>query len=485
MNTLSNINLTAEGELHRLFGLTGAQVQRVLALATKGGGNGAYGDIFFQAGSEQRIVLDQGVIRSTSGSSLNGAGVRVVVGDKSGYSHTDNVNITNLRRCADIAGAIIVHSSGSNNVPLGSSGLPHNLYPVASSATDVELSIKIAILKKIDALARAYDSRIVNVTASIECEQYTVVIATSHGDLFLDVRPLVRIDVSCLAQDGERRENSHSGGGGRFEFALLAAEGFWTEHAQAAAQQAIDLLSATAAPAGEMDVVLGSGWPGVLVHEAVGHGLEGDFNRKGTSAFSTLMGQNVASPLVTIVDDGTIANRRGSLNIDDEGTPTSRTVLIEGGRLVGYMQDKQNAALIGADLTGNGRREDFRFAPMPRMTNTYMDTGPHHPDEIIASVKRGLYATSFGGGNVNITNGDFTFSATLAYLIEDGKITRPVKGATLIGNGPKALHKVTMVGNDLELDRGVGVCGKNGQGVPVGVGMPTIRINGVTVGGQA
>ncbi len=481
-----NIRPKPESELHRLFGLSYEQVQRVLGEATKSsGGKNAFCDIFFQAGSSQSIALDQGVIKSTSGSTVNGAGVRVVVGDKTGYSHTDHVNITNLRRCAGIARAIIEHSSGADNVPLAPRGKQHNLYPVASSPVDADLAIKIETLKKIDQFCRAYDPRIINVSTSIVCEQYTVIIATSRGDIFADIRPLLRLNVGCLAQDGNRRENGTSGGGGRLEFDELIAEDHWRDHAQTAAKQAIDLLSAAPAPAGVMDVVLGCGWPGVLVHEAVGHGLEGDFNRKGTSAFSSLMGESVASPLVTIIDDGTIADRRGSLNIDDEGTPTTRTVLIENGRLVGYLQDKQNAGLMKTGLTGNGRRQDFRYAPMPRMTNTYMAGGHHTPDEIISSVKRGIFATTFGGGQVDITNGDFTFSATCAYLIEDGKLTKAVKGATLIGNGPKALHHVTMVGNDVALDRGIGTCGKNGQGVPVGVGMPTIRINGVTVGGQS
>ena len=483
----STAQAAPETELHRLFGLSFTQVQRIIADATKGtGGRNAFCDIFFQAGSSQSITLDQGVIKNTSGETVNGAGVRVVVGDKTGYSHTDHVNVTNLRRCAGIARAIIEHSSGVDNVPLASTGKPHNLYPVATSPVDEDLAGKIAILRRIDAIARAYDPRIVNVSCSIGTELHTVLIATSLGDLFVDVRPLVRLNVSCLAQDGNRRENGTSGGGGRVSFSVLAGEDYFTDHATTAAKQAIDLLSATAAPAGEFDVVLGSGWPGVLIHEAVGHGLEGDFNRKGTSAFSSLMGEAVASPLVTVIDDGTLADRRGSLNIDDEGTPTTRNVLIEKGKLVGYIQDKQNASLMkGSRLTGNGRRQDFRFAPMPRMTNTYMAGGDSTPEEIIASVKRGIFATTFGGGQVDITNGDFTFSATCAYLIEDGKLTRPIKGATLIGNGPKALHNVTMVGNDEALDRGVGTCGKAGQGVPVGVGMPTIRINGVTVGGQS
>ena len=488
--TMHNL-ISPESELNRLFGLSYAQVQKAIADATKSsGGENAFCDIFFQAGASQSISLDQGVIKNTFGEIVNGAGVRVVVGDKTGYSHTDHVNITNLRKCAGIARAIIAYSAGANNVSLkditaGNASQAHNLYPVASSAVDVDLASKIAILKQIDKLARDYDPRIVNVSASIACEQDTIIIATSRGDILADVRPLVRLNVSCLAEEGKRRENSTSGGGGRFEFSVLADQTYWQEHALTAAKQAIDMLSAIAAPAGKMDVVLGPGWPGVLVHEAIGHGLEGDFNRKGTSAFSGRIGELVASPLVTVIDDGTMAGRRGSLNFDDEGTPTNSTVLIEKGKLVAYMQDKLNASLMKVKATGNGRRQDFRYAPMPRMTNTLIAGGQSDPAEIIKSVKRGIYAVTFSGGQVDITNGDFTFSATGAYLIENGKITSAIKGATLTGNGPEALHDVTMVGNDLELDRGIGMCGKNGQGVPVGVGMPTIRINGVTVGGQS
>lgn len=480
--------LVPEVELHQCFGVTYGQLQKVIADAAKGtAGKNGFCDVFLQAGSSHSLTLDQGVIKSASSSHVNGAGVRVVVGDKTGYSHTDDVTVSNLKRCATIARAICQHATDGGNLPLNFNDAmpkPHNLYAVGGSPVDIGLKEKIALLKQMDATARAKDARISNVTVMLMVEDYTVVIATSRGDIFCDRRPLVRLNVSCLAEEGTRRENGGSGGGGRFGFEVLNDTDYWQEHVRIATEQAIELLSAAPAPAGEMDVVLGAGWPGVLIHEAVGHGLEGDFNRKGTSAFSSLMGEAVASPLVTVVDDGTLEDRRGSLNMDDEGTPTGRTVLIENGRLTGYLQDRQNAGLMKSGLTGNGRRQDYRFAPIPRMTNTYMAEGESTPEEIIASVKRGIYATTFSGGQVDITNGDFTFSANGAYLIENGKITKPIKGATIIGNGPKALHKVTMVGNDVSLDRGIGTCGKDGQGVPVGVGMPTIRINGLTVGGS-
>lgn len=478
-----------ETELHNAFGLTYGQLQKIIADASKGsGGKNGFCDVFLQAGSAQSLTLDQEVIKSATSSHVNGAGVRVVVGDKSGYSHTDHVTVANLKRCATIARAISEHAQESANLALMENQKavqkPHNLYQISQSPASWDLKDKIALLRKMDQMARAYDPRISNVSVSLGVEDYTIIIATSRGDIFADKRPLVRLNISCLAEDGSKRENGSSGGGGRFDFQQLEDEAYWQEHVLIAAKQAIELLNADPAPAGEMDVVLGAGWPGVLIHEAVGHGLEGDFNRKGTSAFSSLMGQSVASKLVTVIDDGTIAERRGSLNMDDEGTPTGRTVLIENGKLTGYLQDRQNASLMKAGLTGNGRRQDYRFAPIPRMTNTYMAGGTSSPDEIIASVKRGIYATTFGGGQVDITNGDFTFSATCAYLIEDGKLTRPIKGATLIDNGPKALHQVAMVGNDVSLDKGIGTCGKDGQGVPVGVGMPTIRLNGITVGGS-
>ena len=471
-------------DLHRLFGLSTDQVESVMAQAIHGQ-PGAYCDIYFQAGSSESLAYDQQQLKSTSRDIVNGAGVRVVIGDKVGYSFTDYVTIDNLRKAATIARAIANYSNGVVTEPVAANPPTLNLYDIGISPTTVGLLDRIALLTKIDAEARAYDSRIENVSVSITAEDYEIIIANSLGGLLHDRRPLVRLNVGCIAAEGDRRENGGSGGGGRMEFSALAADSMWKYHANTAAKQAVDMLSAVAAPAGEMTVVLGNGWPGVLIHEAVGHGLEGDFNRKGSSAFSSLMGQQVASPLVTVVDDGTMANRRGSLNFDDEGTPTGTTTLIENGRLVGYMQDRQNATLMKAALTGNGRRESYRHVPMPRMTNTFMSGGQHTHDEIIRSVKYGLYAETFGGGQVNITNGDYTFTATCAWLIENGQLTRMVKGATLIGNGPKSLHNVSMVGNNMALDTGIGTCGKNGQGVPVGVGMPSIRMDKVTVGGSA
>ena len=478
---MKNANVTRE--LHRLFGLTTSQVESVLGTALRGRPAGGFCDIYFQTGTEESLGWDQGRLKTTSREVVSGAGVRVVIGDKVGYSFTDNVNVTNLRAAARIARSIADYSQGVVTEPLEAPTLKRDLYGIGISPTSIGLTERIALLKSIDSEARSVDHRIQNVSVSVAAEDYTIIIANSLGQLLLDRRPLVRLSVNCLAQDGARRETGSSGGGGRWEFSELSSEGVWKVHARTAAEQAVHLLSAGNAPAGEMTVVLGNGWPGVLIHEAVGHGLEGDFNRKGTSAFSKLMGERVASPLVTVVDDGTLACRRGSLNFDDEGTPTTSTVLIENGILRGYMQDRQNAQLMGVALTGNGRRESYRHVPMPRMTNTFMAGGQHSREEIIRSVKHGLFAETFGGGQVDITNGNFTFSATSAWVIEDGKLVRPVKGATLIGNGPKALHNVSMVGNDMALDTGIGTCGKSGQGVPVGVGMPTIRLDNVTVGG--
>lgn len=477
-------NANVVQELSRLFGLSSEQLDSVLAIACKGN-ELAYCDIYFQAGSHESMSYDQGQLKSTSREIVNGAGVRVVIGDKVGYSFTDHVNVTNLRRAAKTARAIAEYANGVSTVPVAANSPSANLYQIGVSPTTIGVAERLSLMQKIDAEARSCDARIENVMVSVSAEDYIIIIANSLGSLLIDRRPLVHLSVSCIAREGDRREAGKSGGGGRMEFSMLEADELWKTHAQTAAKQAVDLLSAVQAPAGEMTVVLGHGWTGVLIHEAVGHGLEGDFNRKGTSAFSSLMGERVASPLVTVVDDGTLANRRGSLNFDDEGTPTGTTVLIENGILKGYMQDRQNATLMSVALTGNGRRESYRHLPMPRMTNTYMSGGQHSPEEIIRSVKKGIYAETFGGGQVDITNGDFTFSATCAWEIENGKLTRLVKGATLIGNGPKALHNVSMVGNDMALDTGIGTCGKSGQGVPVGVGMPTIRLDKVTVGGSA
>ncbi len=481
------LSSSTESQLSSLFGVTADQLDRVIGAAVNGRQNqGAFCDVYLQGGTDQGLVWDQGILKRTSCSVVKGGGVRVVLGDKTGYAYTDHPNFTNLRTAAKTARTIADHTRevpAQAIVEMTGSGKPHNLYAIQATPVDVELSEKIALLRSIDEAARAHDPRIANVTISLGVEDYTIVIANSFGDVIVDKRPLIRLSVSCLAIDGERKEQGSSGGGGRYEFDFFSDHERWRTHAIEAAKEAIAMLGAVPAPAGEMTVVLGPGWPGVLIHEAVGHGLEGDFNRKGTSAFSSLLGEKVASPLCTIVDEGVLPGRRGSLNVDDEGTPTQRTVLIEKGILKGFLQDRLNANLMHTALTGNCRRESYQHAPMPRMTNTYLAGGEQSPEEIIKSVKHGIYATTFGGGQVDITNGNFTFSARGAFLIENGQLTRAVKGATLIGNGPKALHRVTMVGNDMSLDEGIGTCGKNNQGVPVGVGMPTVRIEDVTVGG--
>ncbi len=474
--------------LHRLFGLSPEQVDKVLHIATSGNHGGAvYSDIYFEHGADQSVMFDQGVVKDTSLNIVRGAGVRVVIGDKTGYSYTDHVNVTNLKRAATIARAIAEYGSDVGPQEVGisqASGTPHDLYHIETSPLAVPLSEKIELVKKADALTRAIDARIKNVTASIATSDRTIIIANSLGhEPVVDLRPMIRMQVSCLAEENNRRETGSFGGGNRVEYSYLLADDFWKTLCHNAANNAIDLLSAEAAPAGEMTVVLGGGWPGVLFHEAVGHGLEGDFNRKGTSAFSKRIGEKVASELCTIIDDGTIKDRRGSLNVDDEGVPTTRTVLIENGILKGYLQDRMNGGLMGVGSTGNGRRQSYKFAPMPRMTNTFLDGGTATPEEIIRGVEYGIYAADFNGGEVDITSGKFTFTASIAKVIEKGKFTKTIKGATLVGNGPEALKHISAVGNDVALDNGIGTCGKNGQGVPVGVGMPTIRIDHMTLGG--
>ena len=477
--------ITPSQYLAKTFGLTPAQLDKVLGVAVVSRDKGAFSDIYFQVGTTEGLVFDQGILKNPSRSDVSGAGVRVVIGDKTGYSYTDHVNFRNLTAAARNAATIALHANAVEPVQVGPKRQQHNLYPLEGILIGLPLQEKVDLLMMIDKECRKYDPRIKNATVSLSIQEETVIIVTSLGDLILDRRPLVRLGVTCLAEEGARRESGSSSGGGRVDFEFFLEDERWKKHAHKAAQEAIGLLSAVPAPAGEMTVVLGNGWPGVLIHEAVGHGLEGDFNRKGTSAFSKMIGQKVASDLCTIIDDGTVPGRRGSLNIDDEGVPTSNTVLIEKGVLKGYLQDRTNGGLMRHGSTGNGRRESYRHVPMPRMTNTYLAGGQSTPEEIIKSVKRGLYAVTFGGGQVDITNGDYTFSATSAILIEDGKLTKAVKGATLIGNGPKSLHHVAMVGNDMALDEGTGTCGKRGQSVPVGVGMPTIRIDGVTVGGTS
>jgi TldD protein len=442
-----------------------------------------YADLYFQYSRGESWSLEEGIVKSGSFHIEQGVGVRAVSGEKTAFAYSDDISLPALEAAAQATRAIARQGAeGSTAVTRRNEGralyLPHD--PIGS----LKDADKVALLERLERMARARDPRVQQVIASLAAEYEVVLVARSDGVLGADVRPLVRMSLQVIAEENGRREQGSAGGGGRFDYAYFSDE-MLHGYADKAVDQALVNLQARAAPAGKMTVVLGPGWPGVLLHEAVGHGLEGDFNRKGSSAFSGRIGERVASPGVTVVDDGTIARRRGSLNIDDEGNPTQRTVLIEDGVLRGYLQDSLNARLMGVPVTGNGRRESFAHAPMPRMTNTYMLAGDKDPQEIIASVKRGLYAVNFGGGQVDIVSGKFVFSASEAYMIEDGKVTYPVKGATLIGNGPDALTRVSMIGNDLELDTGVGTCGKEGQSVPVGVGQPTLRIDGLTVGGTA
>ncbi len=442
-----------------------------------------YADLYFEFRTTQSLSLEEGIVKSASQHVAQGVGVRIVAGDKTGYAYSDDVTVDSLQLATRTAQAIAQESGETRAVAVSEARPAHDLYALQQSPIDASVTDKVELLNRIDIAARRQDSRIKNVMASIGVEQKLVLIVSSTGLVVGDVQPLVRLNVTCIAEEGGNRQQGTYGGGGRVEYGFVLDDDRYLRFTRAAADQALRNLHAVDAPAGNMTVVLGPGWPGVLLHEAIGHGLEGDFNRKKTSAFSELLGKEVASPLCTVVDDGTIANRRGSLNVDDEGTPTGRTVLIEKGILRGYLQDRLNARLMGMPLTGNGRRESFAHMPMPRMTNTFMLAGESTADEIIRSVDRGLYAAYFGGGQVDITSGKFVFSASESYLIEDGKITQPVKGATLIGNGPDVLKRISMVGNDLQLDEGIGTCGKDGQSVPVGVGLPTIRIDGLTVGG--
>jgi TldD protein len=442
-------------------------------------------DIYLEYRVNEELVLEENVVKKASRHVSQGAGVRAQAGARTGYAHTDDISIRNLGDAARQARAIADRAGQSGTLALGGRGRPHDLYRLAEPPIVTELARKLELLRKVDAACRATDPRVKQVIVSLASEEIVMLIATASGWTVGDVRPLTRLNVTAIAEEEARREIGTFGGGGRVSFDFYLEAERWRRFASEAARQAALKLSAVDAPAGTMTVVLGPGWPGILLHEAIGHGLEGDFNRKGVSAFAGRIGQKVASELVTVVDDGTIANRRGSLNVDDEGTPTGRTVLIENGILRGYLQDRLNARLMGMAPTGNGRRESFAHPPLPRMTNTFMLAGQDDPADIIRSVDRGLYAVSFGGGQVDITNGKFVFSASEAYLIENGRVTRPVKGATLIGNGPDALTRVSRVGHDLALDEGIGTCGKDGQSVPVGVGLPTIRLDEMTVGGTA
>jgi len=441
-------------------------------------------DLYFQVSRQESWSFEDGKLKEGSFHLDQGVGVRVVCGEKTGFAYSDELLLPSLEQATRAARAIS-HQGQSQSVKVHASGPASALYPAIDPTTSISDEKKTALLAELDAATRALDPRIEQVVISLSSVQDLILIATADGTLAADVRPLVRLNVSVIMVENGRREQGYSGGGARAGLDFFIDSELPVELAKEAVRQAAVQLEAEPAPAGAMPVVLGCGWPGILLHEAVGHGLEGDFNRKGTSAFSGKIGQAVASSLCTIVDDGTMPNRRGSLSIDDEGTPGQYNVLIEKGVLRGYMQDKLNARLMGVAPTGNGRRESFAHMPMPRMTNTYMLPGPHDPGEIIASVKKGIYAPNFGGGQVDITSGKFVFSASEAYLIENGKVTTPIKGAMLIGDGPEALGKISMVGNDLKLDQGVGTCGKDGQSVPVGVGQPTLKIDELTVGGTS
>jgi TldD protein len=440
-------------------------------------------DLYFQHSRNESWLLEEGIVKDGSHSIEQGVGVRAISGEKTGFAYSDEIVLPQLLDASRAARAIAQDGNGAGR-PLALHGAKA-LYPAIDPIESLPNPDKIALLREVDAYARSRDPRVKQVIVSMAASMDTILVAGSDGTLAADVRPLVRLNVQVIAEQNGRREQGHSGGGGRYGYRELIENGRAMAFADEAVRQALVNLEAVDAPAGAMPVVLGPGWPGVLLHEAIGHGLEGDFNRKGSSAFAGRIGQRVAAPGVTVVDDGTLQGRRGSLSVDDEGTPTECTTLIEDGILKGYMQDKLNARLMGMAPTGNGRRESFAQLPMPRMTNTYMLAGQHDPQEIIRSVKKGLYAVNFGGGQVDITNGKFVFSASEAYLIEDGKVTRPVKGATLVGSGPDVLTRVSMIGNDLALDEGVGVCGKDGQSVPVGVGQPTLRVDSMTVGGTA
>jgi TldD protein len=439
-------------------------------------------DLYFQSSLSESWMLEDGIIKTGSHHTEQGVGVRVVSGEKTGFAYSDEISLPALEQSSS-AVAAIARQGQQAQVQAWSRSNPVALYPRVNPLSSWATEDKLALLRRADTAARGADPRVIQVMASLSGSYEVVLIAASDGTLAADVRPLVRMSISVIAEHNGRREQAQSGAGGRGAYAEFFGGDTAEQLAREAVRQVAVALESEPAPAGSMTVVLGPGWPGVLLHEAIGHGLEGDFNRKGTSAFSGRIGEEVANPLCTVVDDGTMPKRRGSLTLDDEGTPSQCTTLIENGRLKGYLQDKLNARLMGMAPTGNGRRESFAHLPMPRMTNTYMLPGPHEHEEIIRSVKKGLYAANFAGGQVDITSGNFVFSANEAYLIEDGRITRPVKGATLIGNGPEVLTRVTMVGNDLQLDPGIGVCGKDGQSVPVGVGQPTLRVDGLTVGG--
>ena len=485
MTSQDNHESTVETVMTRVLepaGLDEKHLNKALGTINRGDVDSA--DLYFQISRHESWTVEDGVLKEGSFSLDQGVGVRAVCGEKTGFAYSDELLLPALEDAASAARAIS-RQGQMRSVQVASVSQSQNLYPATDPTTSISDDEKKSLVSRVDAETRSLDKRIEQVIVSLSSSQDLVLIAAADGTLAADVRPLVRFNVSIIVEQNGRREQGYSGGGARADLNYFLDGDLPMEFAREAVRQAIVQLDAQPAPAGAMPVVLGAGWPGILLHEAVGHGLEGDFNRKGTSAFSGRVGQQVASSLCTIVDDGTLVNRRGSLSVDDEGTPGQYNVLVENGILRGYMQDRLNARLMGVAPTGNGRRESYAHIPMPRMTNTYMLAGPHDPAEIIASVDKGLYAPNFGGGQVDITSGKFVFSASEAYLIEKGKVTAPVKGAMLIGDGPAALTRISMVGNDLKFDQGVGTCGKDGQSVPVGVGQPTLRIDELTVGGTA
>ncbi len=465
------------------FNITRGDLEGYLGEALSQGGD--YADLYFEYLLTSSISIDESMVKSATQGVSMGVGVRVIAGERTGYAYSDDLSPERIRKAAHVAAYIAAGPGKVEKFDLRES-TRHNLYPVVTAPTETAFSERVELVKRADRAARAYDPRIFQVQATYADNLRFVMVATSEGVLTLDRQPLARLSISALArQNGGPPQRGHAGGGGRVDLDYFLKEKTPEHFASEAAREAVIMLGAVEAPAGEMTVVLGPGWPGILLHEAVGHGLEADFNRKGVSAFSGRIGQKVASELCTVIDDGTIRGRRGSLNVDDEGYPTQRNVLIENGVLRGYLQDKLSSSLLRSASTGSGRRESYAHIPMPRMTNTFMLAGESEPEDIIRSVPKGLYCVNFGGGQVDITSGNFVFSASESYLIEDGKLTRPVRNATLIGNGPEALKYVSMVGKDLRLDEGIGVCGKEGQSVPVGVGIPTIKIDRMTVGGTA
>lgn len=477
---MSDLFELAETELLKPSGLKQTDLERVLLTVL--GRRMDYADLYFQSSQSESFDMEDGIIKTGSFSLDRGVGVRAVLGEKTGFAYADDIVLPALLQAADAARSI-AHQSGSLQIKTQCFKSERALYPTRNPLHVFSEQEKIQLLQSVDQYIRAKDTRVTKINLSLIGAYETILIFNSDGELAADVRPLVRCNVSLVVEENGKRETGYAGGGSRSDYHFFTHDNLVFQYADEALRLALINLHAIDAPAGMMPVVLGAGWPGILLHEAIGHGLEGDFNRKQISAYSGRMGESVASPLCTIVDDGTLKGRRGSLNIDDEGTPSQCTTLIENGKLVGYLFDKTNARLMKTQSTGNGRRESYAHLPMPRMTNTYMLPGKSDPEEIIKSVKKGLYAVNFGGGQVDITSGKFVFSANEAYLIENGKIGPAVKGATLIGNGPEVLTKVSMVGHDLKLDTGVGTCGKEGQSVPVGVGQPTLLVDELTVGG--